>query len=75
MDLCEDRCITVTMTPTMKSAKATLNNNVWSSPHLARNVGKMLSNVAIMNAGLRVTGWGYGVGNTVGAFSNWNFAV
>ena len=71
MDLCEEWCITVTMMPTMKSAKATLNNNVWSSPHLARNVGKMLSNVAMMIEGIE----GYGVGNTVGAFSNWNFAV
>ena len=42
---------TVAMTPTMNSAKATLNSRVWSSPHLARNVGKMLSNVAMMNAG------------------------
>src|SRR5271168_1066985 len=71
MDLCEERCITVAMTPTMKSAKATLNNNVWRSPHLARNVGKMLSNVAMMIEGIE----GYGEGNTVGAFSNWNFAV
>ena len=63
------------MTPTMNSAKATLNSSVWRSPHLARNVGKMLSNVAIMNAGLRVVVWDYGVGNIVGAFSNWNFAV
>jgi hypothetical protein len=44
---------------------------VWSSPHLARNVGKMLSNVAMMSEGIE----GYGVGNTVGALSNWNFAV
>ncbi len=51
MASCEEWCITVTMTPTMKRAKATLNNNVWSSPHLARNVGKMLSNVAMINAG------------------------
>src|SRR5208282_693218 len=36
------------MMPVTKSAKATLNSNVWSSPHLARNVGKMLSNVAMM---------------------------
>ena len=71
MDLCEEWCITVTMMPTMKSAKATLNNNVWRSPHLARNVGKMLSNVAMMIEVME----GYGVGNTVGAFSNWNFAV
>jgi len=35
----------------------------------------MLSNVAIMNAGLRIIGCGYGVGKTVGALSNWNFAV
>ena len=56
MDLCEDRCITVAMTPTMKSAKATLNNKVWSSPHLARNVGKMLLNVAMMILGLRFMG-------------------
>jgi hypothetical protein len=35
----------------------------------------MLSNVAIRNAGLRVADWCYGVGNVVGAFSNWNFAV
>ncbi len=62
------------MTPTMNSAKATLNSSVWRSPHLARNVGKMLSNVAIMNAGLTVMDGGYGVGNTVGALSNWNFA-
>ena len=75
MDLCEECCFTVIMTPTMKSAKATLNSSVWSSPHLARNVGKMLSNVAMMNAGLTVMDGGYGVGNTVGAFSNWNFAV
>ena len=27
------------------------------------------------DAGLRVAGRGYGVGNTVGAFSNWNFAA
>jgi hypothetical protein len=57
--------------PVTKSAKATLNSNVWSSPHLARNVGKMLSNVAMMIESLE----GYGVGNTVGAFSNWNFAA
>jgi hypothetical protein len=38
-------------------------------------LGKMLLNVAITNGGLRVTGWCYGVGNTVGAFINWNFAV
>jgi hypothetical protein len=38
---------------------------------LARNVGKMLSNVAIMFEGIE----GYGVGNTVGALSNWNFAA
>ena len=66
MDLCDECCFTVTMTPTMKSAKATLNSNVWSSPHLARNVGKMLSNVAMMNEGME----GYGVGNVVGALSN-----
>jgi len=35
----------------------------------------MLSNVAIMNAGLTVMDGGYGVGNTVGALSNWNFAA
>jgi hypothetical protein len=38
---------------------------------LARNVGKMLSNVAMMNEALE----GYGVGNTVGSLNNWNFAV
>ena len=31
----------------------------------------MLSNVAIMNAGLRVMDEGYGVGKTVGALSNY----
>jgi hypothetical protein len=71
MDLWDDRCFTVAMTPTMNRAKATLNSNVWRSPHLARNVGKMLSNVAMMNEVLA----GYGVGNSVGASSNWNFAV
>jgi hypothetical protein len=35
----------------MKRAKATLKSNVWSSAHLARNVGKMLSNVAMKNEG------------------------
>ena len=39
--------MTVTMTPTMKKAKATLNSKVCKSEHLVRKVGKMLSNVAI----------------------------
>src|SRR5579859_1912712 len=73
MDLCEECCFTVTMTPTMNSAKATLNSSVWSSPHLARNVGKMLSNVAMMVSGLRVEVVDYGDGKVVGALNNWNF--
>jgi hypothetical protein len=42
------------------------HNNVWSSPHLARNVGKMLSNVAMMICGVE----GYCVGNCTGWSSN-----
>ena len=57
---------TVTMMPVTNRAKATLNSRVCKSAHLARNVGKMLSNVAMMNETLN----GYGVGNTVGSLSN-----
>jgi len=66
MDLCEECCFTVTMTPTMKSAKATLNSSVWSSPHWRGMWEKCCRTCHGWNAGLTVMDGGYGVGNTVG---------
>ena len=71
MALCEARCMVVSMTPTMKSAKDTLNSKVRRPPQSAIKVGKMLLNVAMMNDPVGC----YWVGNAAGVSSNRNFAV